>query len=206
VIRRVAPAVVVLALVLLSPWAAADPVDHVVDGTAADDHTLVHLPTAACDPSAGDPSDPKDPHFVCRYAIHGSYVDASDDGFLQSGRVSGRFAFDTRSFVEEDPGYGCFALAKGVVKFTPDAGGRLRLRISRSNSRICQDFDGVTVNGPDRTIKWVLSTTVGGCIDPLCGVTGRLVWKSVAGFDSSAPPGIVRYEDDAAFTGTLTSP
>jgi hypothetical protein len=195
------------ALALVAPAAAsADPALHAVDGSATDEHTLVLLGSAKCDPPAGDPSDPKDSHFVCHYAIRGSYEDDSPEGFLGSGRVSGRFEFDTRSFTEEDAGYGCFALAKGVVKLTTEAGGRLRFRISRSSSRICQDFDGVTVNGPDRTIKWVLKATPGGCTPPYCGVTGKLIWESSASFDSAAPPGIVRYLDAAAFAGTLTSP
>lgn len=207
VVTRWAPLMVGCAIVLSSLTAAsADPAVHAVDGTAAEQHVLIGLPTAKCDPPAGDPDDPKDTHFSCRYAIRGSYEDSSDEGYLGRGTVNGRFTFDTRSFAEEDAGYGCFALEKGVVKFTTNQGGRLRFRISRSRSRICQDFDGTNVNGPDRTIKWVLSTTSGGCTPPYCGVTGRLIWESTAILDPGAPPGIVRYEDTAAFAGTLTSP
>jgi hypothetical protein len=210
VIRRTVAAIAcALALALALPaTASADPALHAVDGTASEEHVLTVLPTAKCDPAAGDPSDPKDTHFSCRYAIRGSYEDDGDERYLGSGLVNGRFQFDTRSFAQEGPdtGYGCFALEKGVVKFTTDAGERLRFRISRSNSRMCQDFDGLNVNGPDRTIKWVLSATPGGCTPPYCGVTGRLIWESSASYDGTAPPGIVRYLDTAAFAGTLTGP
>ena len=193
-------------LVMALPLAArADPVSHQVMGTAADVHTLVHLPSAACDPANGDPSKPKDPHFFCRYAMRGMYMDQSAEDFLGMGRVSGRFTIDTRSWTEQSAGYGCFTVHKGVVKFTTHDGGRLRTRISRYASRICQSFDGVTVNGPDRAIRLVLKATPGGCVPPYCGVTGKLMWVSDAVFDTQAPQGIVRYDDSATFHGTLTS-
>lgn len=65
--------------------ASADPALHVVDGTAAEQHVLIVLPTAKCDLPAGDPADPKDTHFSCRYAIRGSYEDDSDEGYLGRG-------------------------------------------------------------------------------------------------------------------------
>jgi hypothetical protein len=193
-------------LVLASPLAArADPIAHQELGNAADMHTLVHLPSAACDPANGDPSQPKDPHFFCRYSIRGTYMDQSSDDFLGMGRVSGRFTIDTRSWTEQSDGYGCFLVHKGVVKFTTHDGGRLRTRISRYASRICQTFDGVTVNGPDRSIRWLLKVTPGGCVPPYCGVSGKLTWVSAAAFDTQPPQGIVRYLDAATFHGTLTS-
>lgn len=192
-------------LVLVSPLAVrADPVTHQVLGTAADMHTVVHLASAVCDPAGGDPSKPKDPHFFCRYSVRGTYMDQSDEDFLGMGRVSGRFTIDTRSWTEQSSGYGCFAVHKGVVKFTTFDGGRLRTRISRFSSRICQSFDGVTVNGPDRALRLVLKATAGGCIPPYCGVSGKLMWASDAALDTQAPEGIVRYLDSATFHGTLT--
>jgi hypothetical protein len=192
-------------LVLASPLAArADPIPHQVLGNAADMHTLIHLSSALCDPANGDPFKPKDPHFFCRYSIRGTYMDESSDDFLGMGRVSGRFTFDTGTWTEKSPGYGCFAVHKGVVKFTTFDGGRLRTRISRYASRICQTFDGVTVNGPDRAIRFVMKATPGGCIPPYCGVSGKLVWVSTGVFDEQAPQGIVRYLDSATFHGTLT--
>jgi hypothetical protein len=180
-------------LAMAFPLAArADPVAHQVLGTAADVHTLVHLPTAACDPANGDPSKPKDPHFSCHYSVRGTYMDQSSDDFLGMGRVSGRFTFDTRTWTEQSAGYGCFSLYKGVMKFTTPDGGR-----------ICQAFDGVTVDGPDRAIRWVLKVTPGGCVPPYCGVSGRLKWVSTAEFDSQAQDD--RYLDSATFHGTLTS-
>ena len=193
-------------LVMAFPLAArADPVSHQVLGTAADLQTLVHLPSAVCDPANGDPSLPKDPHFFCRYSVRGTYMDQSSDDFLGMGRLSGRFTFDTRSWAGQPPGYGCFAVDKGVVKFTTFDGGRLRTRISRYSSQICQTFDGVTVNGPDRAIRFLLKSTPGGCVPPYCGVTGKLTWVSTAIFDSQAPQGVVRYDDSATFHGTLVS-
>lgn len=196
----------VCVVLLAAPVAArADSVTHQVMGTAADMHTLVHLGSALCDPAGGDPARPKDPHFFCRYTVRGTYMDQSDEDFLGMGRVSGRFTIDTRSWTEEATGDGCFSVHKGVVKFTTPDGGRLRTRISRFASRICQPFDGVTVNGPDRTIRWVLKVTPGGCIPPYCGVSGKLTWVSSAAFDTQAPQGIVRYLDSATFHGTLTT-
>jgi hypothetical protein len=192
----------VCVLVLALPLAArADPVSHQVMGTAADMQTLVHLPSAACDPANGDPSKPKDPHFFCRYAVRGTYMDHSSEDFLGMGQLSGRFTIDTRSWREQSAGYGCFALHKGVVKFTTFDGGRLRTRISRFASRICQSFDGVTVDGPDRAIRFVLKATPGGCVPPYCGVSGKLTWVSTAGFDVADE----RYVDSATFHGTLVS-
>ena len=174
-------------------------------GTAADMHTLIHLGSALCDPADGDPTKPKDPHFFCRYSVRGMYMDQSNEDFLGMGRVSGPFTIDTRSWSEQSPGYGCFSVHKGVVKFTTPDGGRLRTRISRFASQICQPFDGVTVNGPDRTMRWLLKVTPGGCIPPYCGVSGKLTWVSSAAFDTQPPQGIVRYLDSATFHGTLTS-
>jgi hypothetical protein len=192
----------VFVLVMAFPLAArADSISHQVMGTAADVETLIHLSSAVCDPANGDPGDPKDPHFLCRYAVRGTYMDHSSEDFLGMGRVTGRFTIDTRSWTEQSPGYGCFALHKGVVKFTTFDGGRLRTRISRFASRICQAFDGVTVDGPDRAIRFVLKATAGGCVPPYCGVSGKLTWVSTAAFDAQDS----RYLDTATFHGMLVS-
>jgi hypothetical protein len=130
-------------------------------------------------------------------------MDQSAEDFLGMGRVSGRFTIDTRSWTEQSADYGCFAVRKGVVKFTTFDGGRLRTRISRFASRICQSFDGTTVNGPDRGIRFVLKATAGGCVPPYCGVTGKLTWVSTAVIDPQSQND--RYLDSATFHGTLVS-
>jgi hypothetical protein len=187
--------------------APAPRTDHVVDAVAQDDHVLVILGrTALCDPAGGDPSDPKDPHFVCHYAIRGSYADDSEESYLGAGAIVGRFLFDTRSFDGTVPGYGCFHLSGGVVKLQPSSGGRVRFKLSRYAGRVCQDFDGTDVNGPDRTISWLLKATPGACTPPYCGTTGKLRWSSTGTLDPDAPPGVVEYADVASFDGTVTSP
>ena len=199
----------ILSMTLASPAGAASSprTDHDVDAVAHEDHVLVILGgTALCDPAGGDPSDPKDPHFVCRYAIRGSYADESEESYLGAGAITGRFLIDTRSFDGTVPGYGCFRLSGGVVKLAPTSGGRIRFKLSRYAGRVCQDFDGTDVNGPDRTISWLLKATTGTCTPPYCGTTGRLRWSSTATLDPDAPPGVVRYADVASFDGTVTSP
>lgn len=199
-----------LAIVIPAAGAAAAPTpqtSHVVDVVAIDEHVLVIVDRAAlCDPADGDPGDPKDPHFVCRYAIRGTYEDEAPDSYLGTGAMTGRFSFDTRSFDAPVPGDGCFGLAGGVVKLSPAEGGRIRFKLSRAAGMICQDFDGSDVNGPDRTISWLLKATSGACTPPYCGTTGRLHWSSSATLDPSAPPGVVEYADAATFHGTVTSP
>jgi len=201
-------AAAVCALVLTWPLAArADSGPHVVDGVASEDHVLVILDRAAlCDPANGDPGNAKDPHFVCRYAIRGTYEDDSPDFYLGSGGMTGRFLFDTRSFDGPVPGYGCFGITGGVVKLSPSSGGHIRFKLSRAVGRVCQEFDGTDVNGPDRTISWLLKATAGACTPPYCGTTGKLHWSSSATFDPEAPPGVVEYADTASFHGTVTSP
>lgn len=202
--RNLATIGVSVLVMLATPLAArADPVPHQVLGIASDVQTLIHLQSATCDPANGDPAKPKDPHFFCRYAVRGMYMDQSADDFLGMGHLSGRFTFDTRTWTQRTPGYGCFTLHKGVVKFNTPDGGRLRTRISRFASRVCQAFDGVTVDGPDRAIRWVLKVTPGGCIPPYCGVSGKLTWVSSATFDSQSQDD--RYLDSATFHGTLLS-
>ena len=92
------------------------------------------------------------------------------------------------------------------MKFTTMDGGRLRTRISRFASRICQPFDGVTVNGPDRTHP-VGAEGHAGRVHP---AVLRRVGQAHVGVDRAcstkqAPQGIVRYLDSATFHGTLTS-
>jgi len=196
------------ALVLAWSLAAnADPVAHQVDGAASDEHVLVILDRSAlCDPADGNPGDPKDPHFVCRYAIRGTYADQSMDAYLGAGSMTGRFLIDTRSFDGSVPGYGCFGITGGVVKFSPESGGRIRFKLSRAVGRICQDFDGIDVNAGDRSITWLLKATPGACTPPYCGAAGKLRWSSNASPDPEAPPGVVEYADTASFHGVVTSP
>ena len=201
---------VAIALLTLAAPAGAAPAsrtNHVVDAVAQEDHVLVILTgKALCDPADGDPRNPKDPHFVCRYAIRGRYADDSEESYLGAGAITGRFLIDTRSFDGTVPGFGCFRLRGGVVKLAPASGGRIRFKLSRSAGRVCQDFDGFNVNGPDRTISWLLKATPGGCTSPYCGTTGKLQWTSTATLDPDAPPGVVAYADAASFDGTVTSP
>jgi hypothetical protein len=203
-------ALATLAVVMLASPAGAGPsprTDHVVDVVAQEDHVLVVLARKAlCDPAGGDVSKPKDPHFVCRYAIRGTYADEAEESYLGSGAITGRFLIDTRSSDGTVPGYGCFRLTGGVVKLAPTTGGRIRFKLSRFAGRVCQDFDGMDVNGPDRTISWLLKVTPGACAPPYCGTKGKLSWSSTATFDSEAPPGVVEYADTASFDGTVTSP
>src|SRR5438445_603599 len=124
--------------------------DHDVSGSTINEvHRLIVLiGSAQCDPSNGDPANPDDPNNICRYAIRGKYADTSQEGYLGAGRVNGRFLFHTTSFDAPTGQYGCFHPSGGVVKFTDAAGDRLRFKIGRETSTICQVWDGTT-DGPD---------------------------------------------------------
>jgi len=209
-VRAALVAVAAISFLIPAGSAGAAPTpgaDHVVDAVAEEHHVLVVLGgKALCDPAGGDPSHPKDPHFLCRYAIRGTYADDTEESYLGSGAITGRFLIDTRSFDGAVPGYGCFRLSGGVVKLASVSGGRIRFKLSRAAGRVCQEFDGTDVNGPDRTISWLLKATPGACTPPYCGTTGKLRWSSTATLDPDAPPGVVEYADTASFGGTVTSP
>lgn len=206
-------ALLVSGVVVLGTAGIAVATDHSVDGSTQNElHQLIPLfGVAQCDPSVGDPSNPDDINNICRYAIRGKYTDSSEEGYLGSGRVNGRFTFHTTSFDAPIGEFGCFQPSGGVVKFTTTAGDRIRLKIHRQTSSICQVWDGTT-DGPDgvrteptRTIHWDLTTTTGGCTGIFCGNTGSLVWDSTATFDTDNP-GLFRYHDAATFSGVISSP
>ena len=204
---------VILAAVLVGPAGPAYAADHSVSGSTTNEiHQLILVASAAqCDPSNGDVSNPDDPNWVCRYAIRGHYKDTSADKFLGSGRVNGRFTFNTNSFNGTIGGSGCFLASAGVVKFKDKSGNLIRFKIDRTSSTICQTWDGTT-DGPDgvrteptRTIHLVLATTRGGCVGTFCGAEGNLTWDSTATFDS-ANPGLFRYLNVTQFEGTVSDP
>jgi hypothetical protein len=187
--------------------------DHVVSGsTSHERHQLIPiLGQAQCDPTNGDPANPDDINNICRYAIRGNYADTSDEAYLGTGKLNGRFTFHTTSFDGTIGQYGCFHPSGGVVKFTDVAGDRIRFKIERKTSTICQMWDGTTDGpdgvrtGPTRTIHWDLTATVGGCSGSFCGDTGSLSWDSTATFDETNP-GLFQYLDTATFSGIVTSP
>jgi hypothetical protein len=187
--------------------------DHTVEGTTQKEfHQLIPiLDVALCDPSAGDPSDPLDIDNICRYAIRGKYTDSSTEAYLGTGRVNGRFTFNTTSFDAPLGEFGCFHPSSGVVKFTNTSGDRIRFKLHAADSTVCQVWDGST-SGPDgvrteptRTIHWEMKTTASGCVGIYCGNTGSLVWDSTATFDTDLPD-LFRYKDAATFSGVVTSP
>jgi hypothetical protein len=203
----------VVSAVVVGTAAIAFATDHDVSGSTTNEvHRLtVLIGSAQCDPSNGDPTNPDDPNNICRYAIRGKYADTSQEGYLGTGLVNGRFAFHTTSFDGSIGGYGCFHPSAGVVKFTDAAGDRLRFKIDRVTSTICQVWDGTTDGAdgvrtePNRTIHWDLTATVGGCAGSFCGDTGSLSWDSTATFDGSNP-GLFQYLDAASFSGIVSSP
>jgi hypothetical protein len=175
-----------------------------LDGTATDIHRLnLFIGGPQCDPDNGDT--------LCQYAIRGQYDDSS--GTLGQGKVNGRFKFETTSFDGTIGEAGCFHVRSGVVKFT-NGPNRIRFRMSKPSQRnpgtstICQTWDGTTlgVNGPDRTIHWVLSETTGACAGDWCTMftSGTATWDSTATFDSQAQ--VKTYDDVATFKGSLTGP
>ena len=101
----------------------------------------------------------------------------------------------------------------GVLKFT-NGPNRIRFRMSKPTMRnpgtstICQTWDGTTlgVNGPDRTMHWVLTETTGACAGDWCTMftSGKATWDSTATFDSEAM--VPTYDDTATFQGSLSGP
>lgn len=182
-------------------WATAH---YKLDGTATDIHRLnLFIGGPQCDPDNGDT--------VCFYAVRGQYDDTT--GPLGQGTVNGRFRFETTSFDGTIGEAGCFHVRSGVLKFT-NGPNRIRFRMSKPNQRnpgtstICQTWDGTTlgVNGPDRTIHWVLAETTGACAGDWCTMFtgGKATWDSTATFDPGAQ--MKTYDDVATFTGSLTGP
>jgi len=205
--RRAALALVAVSTMILSlagsgtSWATTR---YQLGGTAADVHRLNRfIGGPQCDPDQGDT--------LCQYAVRGQYEDTS--GPLGQGTVNGRFKFETTSFDGTIGGPGCFHVRSGVLKFT-NGPNRIRFRMSKptqqkpGTSTVCQTWDGTTlgVNGPDRTIHWVLIETTGACAGDWCAMftSGRATWDSTATFDSGAQA--PTYDDTATFQGNLTGP
>jgi len=69
----------IAAVLLVGTAGTAYAADHSVSGsTKGEINQLILVASAAqCDPSKGDPSNPSDPNWVCRYAIRGKYMDTS---------------------------------------------------------------------------------------------------------------------------------
>jgi len=173
-------------------------------GTANDIHRLnLFIGGPQCDPDQGDS--------LCQYAVRGQYDDTA--GPLGHGTVNGRFKFETTSFDGTIGDAGCFHVRSGVLKFT-NGPNRIRFRMSKptaqkpGTSTICQTWDGTTpgVNGPDRTIHWVLTETTGACAGDWCAMftSGHATWDSRAIFDPTAQ--VPTYDDQATFKGSLRGP
>jgi hypothetical protein len=175
-----------------------------IGGTATDIHRLnLFINGPQCDPDNGDT--------LCQYAVRGQYDDTM--GPLGQASLNGRFKFETTSFDGTIGDLGCFHIRSGVLKFT-NGPNRVRFRMSKptvrnpGTSTICQTWDGTTlgVNGPDRTIHWVLSETTGACAGDWCAMftSGKATWDSTATFDPGAM--VPTYDDTATFQGSLSGP